>query len=533
MYRPKMSNRMNRSRLSPASLGALSDEAPRVSFVWALGKENPVPRSRQKIKIAPRHRHRPDKKPSIKSPTYRVCTAEIQQRLDAIEKAITTMNMGLSIERESKDQANGKEFTKGEDLRVQLMASSMPVMEEEKNAKSDESSELLSLPHTNEPDEREARRSSLASLPQTNEASDPPEQVDKEKQNDRIGESKCKRRHGIAAVFRRHLVDQSKHPSLSFQTGNRDSINGYNYKNQTQALVHLDLDYPCPNQSSRSQQTQHQHPQQRQPRWQRGIHRTISSFLKSSTSNHRHQNSRRNSKIHSCQSGGQKENNRDSLPYPNSDRCQKQEHPAPHPPPSQQPNTMSTNLQKNSQPYYATMSVGAPNYRDEVCILLPHMDGNYDDEISSISSIQDSIHSLTDLDTSFSINANNSRDRMVPWNIDQDQDVQDNIRDAQDSVNNRRLGTNTTFQMHDYDDRGRCVRHHHIRLRRKKLFGFGGWKVLLSACPDCCAEELHRMYLALEDKIRELPPDGHDGCSKEYSHRGRVTSSVRGTANPE
>ena len=36
------------------------------------------------------------------------------------------------------------------------------------------------------------------------------------------------------------------------------------------------------------------------------------------------------------------------------------------------------------------------------------------------------------------------------------------------------------------DSRGRCKRHPHNRLRKKALFG--GWKVLMKACPDCCIE---------------------------------------------
>lgn len=39
---------------------------------------------------------------------------------------------------------------------------------------------------------------------------------------------------------------------------------------------------------------------------------------------------------------------------------------------------------------------------------------------------------------------------------------------------------------------GRCIHHPHVRLRKKNLFGFG-WKVLMTACPDCCIDELHRI----------------------------------------
>ena len=42
-----------------------------------------------------------------------------------------------------------------------------------------------------------------------------------------------------------------------------------------------------------------------------------------------------------------------------------------------------------------------------------------------------------------------------------------------------------------FDDKGRCAKHPHIKLRKKKMLG--GWKVLLVNCPDCCIEEMLRM----------------------------------------
>ncbi len=49
------------------------------------------------------------------------------------------------------DRENEEESSEGrEDFRMPLMPTLMPIMEEDKNAKDDESSKLLSLPHTNE-----------------------------------------------------------------------------------------------------------------------------------------------------------------------------------------------------------------------------------------------------------------------------------------------------------------------------------------------------------------------------------------------
>jgi hypothetical protein len=50
-----------------------------------------------------------------------------------------------------------------------------------------------------------------------------------------------------------------------------------------------------------------------------------------------------------------------------------------------------------------------------------------------------------------------------------------------------------TIPNSEYDPKsGRCVHHPHVRLRKKNLFG-RGWKVLMTACPDCCIDELHRI----------------------------------------
>ena len=48
---------------------------------------------------------------------------------------------------------------------------------------------------------------------------------------------------------------------------------------------------------------------------------------------------------------------------------------------------------------------------------------------------------------------------------------------------------------------GRCIHHPHVHLRKKKVFG-KGWKVLMSACPDCCVGELLRIRLAEENSLK-------------------------------
>ncbi len=48
---------------------------------------------------------------------------------------------------------------------------------------------------------------------------------------------------------------------------------------------------------------------------------------------------------------------------------------------------------------------------------------------------------------------------------------------------------------------GRCIHHPRVHLRKKKVFG-KGWKVLMSACPDCCVGELLRIRLAEENSLK-------------------------------
>lgn len=53
----------------------------------------------------------------------------------------------------------------------------------------------------------------------------------------------------------------------------------------------------------------------------------------------------------------------------------------------------------------------------------------------------------------------------------------------------------------EIDAKGRCIHHPHVRLRKKRIFG-RGWKVIMSACPDCCVEELRRIRAVEENKLR-------------------------------
>ena len=70
----------------------------------------------------------------------------------------------------------------------------------------------------------------------------------------------------------------------------------------------------------------------------------------------------------------------------------------------------------------------------------------------------------------------------------------------------------SSVNTNNYDKKGRCIVHPHIRLRKKKFMSRlclgsssdnnSGWKILMSACPDCCVDELRRIRLVEENNKR-------------------------------
>jgi predicted nucleic acid-binding Zn-ribbon protein len=75
----------------------------------------------------------------------------------------------------------------------------------------------------------------------------------------------------------------------------------------------------------------------------------------------------------------------------------------------------------------------------------------------------------------------------------------------------------------DHDSKGRCIRHPTIRLRKKKFFG--GWKIIIGHCPECCLNEMRRV----RDEMKNLRQRGDredsddDGTDdEEETERQRV-----------
>ena len=87
--------------------------------------------------------------------------------------------------------------------------------------------------------------------------------------------------------------------------------------------------------------------------------------------------------------------------------------------------------------------------------------------------------------------------------------------------NNTAQSSDNSHNFHP-DSRGRCIHHPQNRLRKKKLFG--GWKVLMKACPDCCVEELRRLQLS---KKEELAKGMQSNQSTQSDEDARGTNSSK------
>ena len=71
----------------------------------------------------------------------------------------------------------------------------------------------------------------------------------------------------------------------------------------------------------------------------------------------------------------------------------------------------------------------------------------------------------------------------------------------------------------EYDKKGRCIRHPAIRLRKKKIFG--GWKIIIGHCPECCLDEMRRV----RDEIGAENSNDSDYDNNNESPRRRSRKS--------
>ena len=92
-----------------------------------------------------------------------------------------------------------------------------------------------------------------------------------------------------------------------------------------------------------------------------------------------------------------------------------------------------------------------------------------------------------------------------------------NLSDPPSNTEHNDSETPVMAQASEYDDKGRCVKHPHIKLRKKKMLG--GWKVMLVNCPDCCIEEMLKMRRNGPGRAGQADPKGKKKRSpSEDSH---------------
>mmetsp|Transcript_11557 Transcript_11557/g.24648 ORF Transcript_11557/g.24648 Transcript_11557/m.24648 type:complete len:377 (+) Transcript_11557:135-1265(+) len=86
----------------------------------------------------------------------------------------------------------------------------------------------------------------------------------------------------------------------------------------------------------------------------------------------------------------------------------------------------------------------------------------------------------------------------------------------------------TPERISTYDFKGRCPRHPHNRLRRKKFFGLRSqWEVKMTACPDCCMEELLKVcYAKTIDTVGSYESSDDDSSDDGIQPRKR-NSAIR------
>merc|ERR1719464_941287 len=107
-------------------------------------------------------------------------------------------------------------------------------------------------------------------------------------------------------------------------------------------------------------------------------------------------------------------------------------------------------------------------------------------------------------------------------------DLEEDPREDEDNEDEENGPVATLVNTADYDSKGRCVHHPHVRLRKKKIFG--GWKTLMSACPDCCVEELRRIRMVDEKKRKitrkKLERANRNKGGSDQGHQGGGDGNV-------
>lgn len=143
--------------------------------------------------------------------------------------------------------------------------------------------------------------------------------------------------------------------------------------------------------------------------------------------------------------------------------------------------------------------------------------------------VSDDVSAISFMGSVYSNTQPNNFNALVPFQ-EQDEESQDQDFDFDNDECEQSICTSTN----NYDSKGRCVRHPHVKLRKKKFLG-RGWKVLMSACPDCCVDELRRLHAKKQSINAQKPAKKIMPRSsikdKESDDTASLSSSSQGSGN--
>lgn len=135
--------------------------------------------------------------------------------------------------------------------------------------------------------------------------------------------------------------------------------------------------------------------------------------------------------------------------------------------------------------------------------ICPEIEGETEVDHVSISSgpyimtrdVSDDVSAISFMGSVYSNNQAHIFNTLVPFQeeVHEEESPEDNDFDFD---NDQSICSSTN----NYDSKGRCVRHPHVRLRKKKFLG-RGWKILMSACPDCCVDELRKLHASKSSNV--------------------------------
>ena len=177
-----------------------------------------------------------------------------------------------------------------------------------------------------------------------------------------------------------------------------------------------------------------------------------------------------------------------------------------------------------------------PSEFNHNALVCPTINASQEDQFASgagpfimTRDVSDDVSAISFMGSVFS-NQPNNFNALVPFQ-EEDEESEANDIDFDNDDGEETICTSTN----NYDSKGRCVRHPHVRLRKKKFLG-RGWKVLMSACPDCCVDELRRLHakkkaIDVQKPTKKAMMPRNSIKDKDSDDTASLSSSSQGSGN--